>query len=193
MADSCIQSQLTEPGQEGPVTVSISRKVKPGCEADYEAWISGVIEAASEYPGHQGSNVLRPSGSTGNRYVLIYRFDSYENCQNWESSELRQQWLDKLEPLIEGEAEVQRGTGLEFWFDLPELPLNKHPSPHKMALVLIVVVYVLIMAINLLLGPWLGGVDLWLKTAIIVTLQVLLMTYLVMPRVTRLLKGWLFK
>ncbi|WP_299199209.1 antibiotic biosynthesis monooxygenase [uncultured Amphritea sp.] len=193
MADSCIQKQLTEPGQEGPVTVSISRKAKPGREAEYEAWISGVIDAASEYPGHQGSNVLRPSAATGNRYVLIYRFDTYENCQTWESSELRKEWLDKLEPLIEGEAEVQRGTGLEFWFDLPELPVNKHPSPHKMALVLITVVYVLVIMLNLILAPVLVDANLWLKSAVIVILQVLLMTYLVMPRVTRLLHSWLFK
>lgn len=193
MVDCCIQNQLTEPGQEGPVTVSISRKVKPGREAEYEAWISGVIDAASEYSGHQGSNVLRPSVATGNRYVLIYRFDSYENCQNWESSVLRKEWLDKLEPLIEGEAEVQRGTGLEFWFDLPELPVNKHPSPHKMALVLITVVYVLVIMLNLLLAPLLVDANLWLKSAVIVVLQVVLMTYLVMPRVTRLIHSWLFK
>ncbi len=193
MADSCIQKQLTEPGQEGPVTVSISRKVKPGREADYEAWISGVIDAASEYPGHQGSNVLRPTAATGNHYVLIYRFDNYEHCQNWENSELRKSWLDKLDPLIEGEAEVQRGTGLEFWFELPELPVNKHPSPHKMALVLISVVYVLVIMLNMLLAPVLVDANLWLRSAVIVILQVLLMTYLVMPRVTRLLHSWLFK
>lgn len=189
---SSIEKQLTEPGREGPVTVSISRKVIPGKEVDYERWVSGVIEAASAYPGHQGSNVLRPSASTGNCYVLIYRFDNYANCQTWENSELRQHWLDKLESLIEGEPKVQRGTGLEFWFDLPELPVSQHPSPHKMALVLIVVVYVLIMGVNIVLGPLLKGAEPWLRTAVIVILQVLLMTYLVMPHVTRLLKGWLF-
>ena len=193
MTESCIQKQLTSPGEEGPVTVSISRQVKPGCESAYEAWISGVIDAASSYPGHQGSNVLRPSASTQDRYVLIYRFDSYENCQNWESSVLRGDWLNKLDGLVEGEAEVQRGTGLEFWFDLPELPVNKHPSPHKMALILISVVYVLVIVLNILLAPLLVDVGLWLKTAVIVVLQVLLMTYLVMPRVTRWLKNWLYQ
>lgn len=193
MTESCIQKQLTEPGLEGPVTVSISRQVKPGLETEYEQWISGVVDAASEYPGHHGSSVLRPSAATGNRYVIIYRFDSYENCQNWEQSELRKGWLDKLTGLVEGDAEVQRGTGLEFWFDLPELPVNKHPSPHKMALVLISVVYVLVVLLNLILAPLISDAGLWLKTAVIVVLQVLLMTYLVMPRVTRVLKPWLFK
>ena len=88
---------------------------------------------------------------------------------------------------------MQRGTGLEFWFDLPELPVNKHPSPHKMALVLITVVYVLVIMLNPLLAPVLVDTSLWLRTAVIVVLQVLLMTYLVMPRVTRLLHSWIFK
>ncbi|MDX2422871.1 MAG: antibiotic biosynthesis monooxygenase [Amphritea sp.] len=190
--ESGIEQQLTEPGQEGPVTVSISRKVIPGKEADFERWVSAVVEEASVYPGHQGSNVLRPSASTGNCYVLIYRFDNYQNCQNWEESEVRRKWLKKLEPIIEGEPEVQRGTGLEFWFDLPELPVSK-PSPHKMTCVLLVVVYALVMAINVLLGPFLNSLDLWLRSVVIVLLQVLLLTYIVMPRVTRLLQSWLFR
>ena len=62
-----------------------------------------------------------------------------------------------------------------------------------MALVLIVVVYSLIMGIHVLLEPWLSLLPGWLQTLCVVTGQVLLMTYVVMPRVTRLLKNWLFK
>lgn len=182
---------ICQPGDEGSVTVSISRKIKAGSEQAYEAWVSGVIEAASSFPGHLGTNVLRPSAATRYEYVLIYRFDSYQNCQSWEESELRQQWLDRLDGLVEGCATTQRGTGLEFWFDLPELPIAK-PAPGKMALVLVVVVYVLVMALNILFDPLLDSMPMWLRTFCVVTAQVLLMTYLVMPHVTRLLKGWLY-
>ncbi len=180
------------PGDEGPVTVSISRRVKAGMEKAYEFWISGVIEAASSYAGHLGTSVLRPSQATDHQYVIIYRFDSYANCQHWEQSQLRQQWLDQLDDLVEGEATTRRGTGLEFWFDLPELPSNKPPPATKMALVLIVVVYLLVMTINLLFAPILSDLPLWLRTLFIVISQVLLMTFIVMPRVTKILKNWLF-
>lgn len=185
------QAPVCQPGDEGSITVSISRKVKPGAEAEYELWISGVIQAAARYPGHLGTNVLRPGPATNYEYVLIYRFDNYQNCQNWEQSTLRQQWLDKLEGLVEGEATTRRGTGLEFWFDLPELPVQK-PSPAKMSLVLIVVVYVLVMALNLIFAPLLDQMNLWGRIFCVVLAQVLLMTYLVMPRVTRMLKNWLY-
>lgn len=193
MKQSLCEQQLTKPGDEGAITVSISRRVKPGHEAQYERWISGVIEAASTYPGHLGTNVLRPGPTTNHEYVLIYRFDSYSNCQRWEKSSLRQEWLVKLGDMVEGDPTMRRGTGLEFWFDLPELPVQKHPSPHKMALVLICVVYTLVLMFNLTLAPWLEGMQLWQRVLVIVVLQVLLMTYLVMPRVTRLLQPWLYK
>ncbi|GAC18641.1 antibiotic biosynthesis monooxygenase [Paraglaciecola arctica] len=187
------KNDICEPGNEGPVTVSIARKIKAGLENKYEKWISGVIEAASDFPGHMGSNVLRPAPSTGDEYVIIYRFDNYANCMKWEQSALRQQWLDKLESMVVGESTTQRATGLEFWFDLPELPLNKKPSSHKMALVLIIVVYLLVMLINVIFQSLFEGLNIWFRSLIVVVGQVLLMTYIVMPWVTRLLKNWLFK
>ena len=183
--------QPCQPGQEVPVTVSISRQIKPGREADYEQWFSGVIDAAGSFKGHLGTNILRPSTNTAHQYAIIYRFDTYQNCQQWEASDTRKEWLRKLEPLVEGEAETRRSTGLEFWFDLPQLPAQK-PATWKMSVILIVVVFLILMGIHLLLGPTLSQLPLWLRTFIVVVFQVLLMTYLIMPRVTLLLKDWLF-
>ena len=104
---------------------------------------------------------------------------------------MRAEWLERLEGITEGEDAIEKGTGLEFWFSLPELPAA-HPSPHKMALVLVVVVYILVLAITLVLGPYISSWPMALRVLLAVVLQVLLMTYIVMPRVTRLLKAWLY-
>jgi antibiotic biosynthesis monooxygenase (ABM) superfamily enzyme len=61
-----------------------------------------------------------------------------------------------------------------------------------MALVLFVVIYVILLLLNVLLSPFTGDWPYWLRTLLGVFLQVMLMTYLVMPRVTRLLKTWLY-
>jgi len=100
--------------------------------------------------------------------------------------------MDQLQGVVAGEAQVQKATGLEFWFNLPEVPVTKAPSPHKMALVLTVVVYILVFIINILFGSWLVELPLYARVAIVVAGQVLLMTYLIMPAVTRLLQSWLF-
>ncbi len=66
---------LGQGGEEiGPVTVSVSRKVIAGRERDYEDWIKIAAEAVRSYPGHLGVNVLRPTRTTDNEYVIIYRF-----------------------------------------------------------------------------------------------------------------------
>ena len=175
------------------MTVSIARKAVPGREADYEGWISRVTAEVSHWPGYQGVNVLRPAASTEYAYVTIYRFSSWEDCHAFEKSAERARLLEELDGMVEGEHHVKRVTGLEFWFDLPEVPVQARPSPHKMALVVILVAYGVVMTLNLAIGPLVVGLPLWLKALIFVSTQVLLMTYVFMPRVTRLLKGWLFK
>jgi antibiotic biosynthesis monooxygenase (ABM) superfamily enzyme len=182
---------MTDAAASGPFTTAIERKVVPGREADYELWLQGITAQALQFPGHMGVNVLRPTAG-GRDYVSIFRFDSYEHSRAWEESPVRRQWLDKLQGLVEGEDQIAKGTGLEFWFSLPELPAA-HPSPHKMALVLLVVVFLLVWGLSAFLLPYIAHWPLPLRVFVTVLGQVLLMTYLVMPRVTRLLQGWLYK
>jgi len=179
-------------GQAGPVTVSIARKAVPGREADYEAWISRVTAEVSHWPGYQGVNVLRPAAATEYAYVTIYRFSTWEQCHAFEKSGERARLLLELEGMVEGEGQVKRVTGLEFWFDLPEVPAQIRPSPHKMALVVTLVAYGVVMGLNVTIGPQIASQPVWLRALIMVTAQVLLMTYLFMPQATRLLRPWLF-
>lgn len=174
----------------GPVTVCIARRVVAGREADYEEWVKGITAEALKYPGHMGVNVIKPT-SASREYVTIFRFDTYQHQRAWEDSQQRADWLERLNGLVEGEDSVRNGTGLEFWFSLPELPMS-HPSPHKMALVLLIVVFSLVVMLNYLLASFVVGWPYFARVLLVVFLQVTLMTYLVMPRVTRLLQAWLY-
>ncbi|WP_422049064.1 antibiotic biosynthesis monooxygenase [Shimia sp.] len=176
-----------------PVTISVYRRILPGREAAYEEWIRGISEVASHFDGQQGINILRPSEQTGGRYVVIYRFDTYEHATAWENSPVRTEWIAKLEGITDGEPDRESATGLEVWFDLPEAPRPTQPPRHKMAVVLIAVIFALVFALQLLLGPVMTGLPRWSQTLIIVTIQVLAMTYLIMPVITMLLKAWLFR
>ncbi len=185
--DSSPSSETTD---SGPVTTSIVRTILANKEEEYEAWLTGITAEAVKFPGHMGVNIMRPGKDT-HRYVSIFRFDSFEHSQAWEQSSIRKEWLGRLQDIVEGDDEVRKSTGLEFWFSLPELPAA-HPSPHKMALVLMVVVFILVVLINYVIAPftdaWPGMAQMFLA----VFLQVMLMTYFVMPRVSRLLKNWLY-
>lgn len=178
--------------QEGPVTVTVRRRVIPGRETEYEEWLRATAEGASHFPGMMGVNFIRPDGIQQKDYVSIFRFDTYRHLWEWEDSAQRTDGLQRVEELFEGGAQVRKATGLEFWFTLPDVPMNKAPSQHKMALVLIVVVFVLVVSINLGFGTLLMDFPILVRIAMVVVVQVLLMTYIIMPQVTRLLKPWLF-
>jgi hypothetical protein len=186
-----MKTEMTEStDQTGPVTVSIARKIVSGREADYEEWLKTLSAEAVEFPGHMGVNVIRPPAGS-REYVTIFRFDSYENSKAWEDSAIRKEWLERLDGIVEGEAEVRQGTGLEFWFSLPELPVAR-PSPHKMAFVLLIVVFVLVSTIRSVLSIYAAEWPMLGQVFVSVSCQVMLMTYVIMPRVTRLLQGWLY-
>jgi len=170
--------------------MAIARTVVAGHESDYEAWLRGITAVAVKYPGHMGVNVLRPNKNS-NEYVAIFRFDTYEHLRAWQESPDRERWLSSLEGLVVGADRVQKSRGMEYWFSLPELN-SVRPSPHKMALVLFIVVFCLVLLLNITLYPYMGDWPLLARIAASVLFQVLLMTYLVMPQVTRILEPWLY-
>jgi antibiotic biosynthesis monooxygenase (ABM) superfamily enzyme len=167
-----------------PVTILVRRHVRPGKEAVYEEWLKKVTAgAAAAFPGYRGSEFHRPA-TPGGEYRSLFRFDSVTALEAFETSDFRARMLEEAAPLFAGDAEWERLTGLEFWFDPPPGTRVPQPSPHRMALVLIAVVFVLVLTLNLTLGPVMAGWPLALRVLVLVTIQVVLMTYVIMPRLT---------
>lgn len=178
---------------DGHATLIFRRRVRPGRDAAYKAWVEGIQLASRDVEGFLGASTMGHGAEEG-EYISLVRFDSFENLRAWEASELRRQWLAKLPTdTVDGEAEIRRLEGLEFWFTGPGIAVPVAPSPHKMALVLVVLVLVLVSVLTPLVRSLLGGAPPFARTVVMVLLQVGLMTYFIMPRVTRWLSGWLFK
>lgn len=174
-----------------PVTITVRRKVRPGREAAYEAWLKRLTEgAATEFPGYLGAEFHRP-GPDGT-YRSVFRFDSLANLETFERSDFRAAMLAEGANLFAADAAWERMTGLEFWFDPPPGTKVPQPSPHRMALVLIAVVFTLVLALNLTLGPRIAGWPLALRVLATVTIQVGLMTYVIMPRLTPLIARFIY-
>jgi antibiotic biosynthesis monooxygenase (ABM) superfamily enzyme len=96
------------------------------------------------------------------------------------------------EPHVIGPMGTQVLTGLETWFTLPGHPGVPPPPRYKMAILTWITIFPLIALVVILLGPLLEGLSLVPRLAITTAVTVPIMTWLVMPRVTRLLRGWLY-
>lgn len=175
-----------------PVTVVVRRRVKPGREADYEAWLRRLTEGAQrQFPGYLGAEFHRPAAA-GGEYRSVFRFDSLDRLDAFERSEFRARMLAEGAAFFAGDAAWEKMTGLEFWFDPPLGTRVPVPSPHRMALVLIAVVFGLVLALNVALGPLMSAWPLAPRVLALVVVQVGLMTYVIMPRLTPLIARFVY-
>jgi antibiotic biosynthesis monooxygenase (ABM) superfamily enzyme len=174
-----------------PVTVLYSRRVKPGREADFQAWAHGIVAASRQFPGHLGASVLDAPGSR--EYHILFTFADRKSLRDWLDSEERRRWLARVGELIEADRGLQQLTGLETWFRLPgsTVPTMKPPPRWKMWLVSIVAVYPLVLAFQALVVPRMAGLPLPLRSLMFPLVLLTLMTFVVMPVVTRVLRRWL--
>ena len=175
-----------------PVTIVVRRKVRPGREKDYEIWLERLTQgAARQAAGYLGAEFHRPA-SPGGAYRSVFRFDTLDHLEAFERSAFRQAMLAEAAPLFAADAAWERMTGLEVWFDPPPGTRVPQPSPHRMALVLIAVVFLLVLILNLTLGPLMAGWPLALRVLVTVCIQVGLMTYVIMPRLTPMLARFIY-
>lgn len=174
-----------------PVSVMVTRRPLPGREAEFEAYLQGITQAAQSQPGHLGSTIFRPSGGADPSYRILFKFDRRSNLERWEQSAEREEWRALAEQVSEPR-QVQMHTGLEAWFTLPAQPVNLPPPKHKMALIVWLGIYTLVTGLSALIGPLIADWPLPLRIFVITVPVVILMTYAVMPFLTRLFACWLY-
>ena len=178
---------MSAAGGGAPVTVTVARRVAPGREVEFEDWSAELTRRAARFPGFLGAGLLRP-GHVGEPWHVVFRFATSAHLRAWEDSPARAEQLAVGEDLVHA-TDVHRVTGLESWFALPG---RTAPAPPrwKMFTVSVVAIYLLQLVGNLLVGRF--GWTMPLRVAVITIGVTALMTWAVMPRVARLLQGWLY-
>jgi antibiotic biosynthesis monooxygenase (ABM) superfamily enzyme len=190
-------SQSNEETQVGePVTVIIRRRVKPGAETHYEAWLQALQTDARQLPGYLGVTTQRPAPGGPREYVSAVRFDSLANLQGFERSALRRKHLARLGDWVEADAAWQTMTGLEFWFSPPPGTVVPQPSRPRMAVVMVVMVFTLVLliggAVNAIFAQLPFVTPYPIRLLVTITIEVVLMTWWLMPLVTRRLAHWIY-
>lgn len=172
-----------------PVTVTVARRVVVGYEREFTGWAEQALAAAARQPGFLGGGVLRPPHA-GADWHIVYRFASSDALARWESSAERATLLTEADELIE-QQRVQRTSGLETWF---ELPGRTAPAPPrwKMASVTIMAIIPIALCVNVFLLPHLAGLPVLVRTLVFAGLLTGLMTWVVMPRMTRWFAWFLY-
>jgi uncharacterized protein len=184
-------NQLNPP-KDPPVTVEVLQQIKPGCEAEFELILKDLLKAAEGFTGHLGANIFYPYDRTHPEYRIIFKFDHLSNLQRWEESPLRRRLLERTQRLTTSAGKYQRLTGLETWFTLPSRGAVVPPPRYKMVAVTWLVIFPLSNIIPPFLNKLFAPLPPLLRSAIGALLMVSLMTYIVMPSMTKLFANWLY-
>ncbi|HUP89162.1 MAG TPA: antibiotic biosynthesis monooxygenase, partial [Longimicrobiales bacterium] len=117
-----------------PVTVVVTRIIKPGCEDAFRTWANDVRRVVAEYPGYLGLTLHMPRGGE-NQWVIGYAFDTGANLDAWIASDERARWVTKAEEFTEGGYTHAAFSGMEPFFAVPgAVDVPSPPPKWKMAL-----------------------------------------------------------
>jgi uncharacterized protein len=177
-------------GVAGPMTVVVSRLVKRGREREFEEWLAGIAEQMSAFEGFRGLELARPIDGLQQEHVVILRFDSPDHLGRWETSEIRRTWLAKADRFTNRLVSIQHIAGMEGLFTLGSGNVALAPPKYKMVILVSAGLYPLVILANLFVAPHLPLPFLG-RSLITTVLNVAIMTYVVMPQLTRLLRSWL--
>ena len=183
--------------EPGPVTVAITRRVRPQDELLMQAWVHAGTSLAERFPGFLGTGWVRPAADSP-EWHMLYRFDSPRTLQRWESSTERTRWLRSAEDLVE-HTRVEHRTGIEGWFDEPsgrtvdDLRGGPPATPPrwKQATVIWLAFFPTNLLFTWLMAPLTHRWPLALRVLAMTLVLTPLMTYVVLPQVTRWLQPWL--
>jgi antibiotic biosynthesis monooxygenase (ABM) superfamily enzyme len=183
-------------GMSAPVTVSVTRHVDPSQSNEMLAWVQAGTSLAERFEGFLGSGWVRPSEDSA-EWHMLYRFADEDSLAVWEASPQRAWWLEAAQGKIEA-TRVERSTGIEGWFDEPQhvvatAPAATPPPRWKQMVTIFLVFLPLSLAANWAASHTIADWALVPRVLVVTTLMTPLMTYVLLPWITRKMAWWLHR
>jgi uncharacterized protein len=174
--------------QSDPVTAVSSARVRPGAQDHYRALHDDLVEELRGFDGFLRSELFEPVPGVQDDTVVVFAFEGRDRMERWLASDERRAVLERMEPLIEGARTVTVLGGFAGWFaggagiDVPRW---------KQATVVVAALFPTSLGLTLL-RQWLLP-DLPLAPGVLVgnVAGVAILTWFVMPVLTRRLEPWL--
>jgi antibiotic biosynthesis monooxygenase (ABM) superfamily enzyme len=175
------------------ITVSVTRTVRPGYERAFEEALHDFVQRSLSLRGQHGVHIMRPApGSASRDYGIVRKFADREALKAFHESDEYRAWIQSVSDFTEGTPHTEELSGLESWFTVPGAPIRAFPR-WKMAIATFLGVFPVVTVLGLTVGPQMASLPLLLRNAVFNACVVVLLTWLVMPLITRLLHGWLTK
>jgi uncharacterized protein len=172
-------------------TVVVSRRIKAGREADYEEAMRGFIDFALGCTGYQSISVLAPTAPNRD-YTVVGKFSNESARRAFTATPEYAAWMARLAELTDGDMGIVEHSVLDEWVRSPATTATVSPPKWKTAVATFIGVCPVVTALNFVLAPALKSWPLIASSAVAAACVVVLLTWGVMPVVSRLLRPWLY-
>src|SRR5688572_9249496 len=113
-----------------PIHIAITRRVRAGCEAEFQQALREFFQTSFGQGGVLGASMLTPPpGSDTREYGILRTFASEKERDAFYNSPMFKAWEERARTMTEGEPVYRQLHGLEAWFRSPHNP----PPRWKMA------------------------------------------------------------
>lgn len=173
-----------------PIHIAITRHVRKEHVEAFERALAEFATRSFAEPGARGVHLLYPApGSGSTEYGILRSFASEPDRDAFYASPTYLEWVERIEPLVEGSASYRRLGGLEAFFrDGAGAP----PPRWKMAVLTWIAVWPVSMLVPALLVPLVGGVLPKPLTAGVVAAGIVtVLTWIAMPALVATARPWL--
>jgi len=173
-----------------PVTLVLSQRIAPRDREAFIALHDDAVHRLQQFPGFLGSELLPPVEGVQDDLVIVASFASRADLDRWLESDSRSEWLDLIDGLVEGERTLNVVGGFGGWFSgQPSQPQG--PKRWKQAIAVFIALFPTVLLITFIRGAIAPNMNVVVAVFVGNVVSILILTYLLMPPVTRLLGGWL--
>lgn len=147
-----------------------------------------LLEAMSAFPGFLRSERFEAIQGEQDETIVTFSFASREQLDAWLNSDVRRSLLAELEPFLQTARTVNVVGGFAGWFDRPDEPAVKR---WKQASLVLMGLYPTALVLTILRTSLLPDLGLAFNVLLANIAGVALLTWIVMPLLTRVFDGWL--
>ena len=171
-----------------PVYVAITRRVRPGMEDEFQQGLRRFIQESFGHAGVMGASILTPPpGSDSREYGILRSFHNEQERDDFYASPAFLAWDKIAKTMTEGDPIYRKLHGLEAWFKSPHSP----PPRWKMAVATLIGVYPTSLFLSFTVARFTSGWPILVSSLVFAASMVALLTWVVMPNVSRVLRPWL--
>jgi antibiotic biosynthesis monooxygenase (ABM) superfamily enzyme len=175
-------------GESDWVTAVASFRVLPALEDRYVEYQQQLVERMSAASGFIRSELFEPVPGVQDETVVVFSFDTREHLDAWLRSDDRLRMLAEMDEFIEGDRTLNVVGGFGGWFGRPGMAEVRR---WKQAAVVLLALFPTTLLLTVLRRWLLPDIGVVLGVLIGNVLGVAILSWVLMPVLTRWLDGWL--